>query len=99
MVQGIHRYPPMERVVYGIPLAEALADEVGRLGSRAVYVMASGTLNRETDLVETVRRVLGNRMAGLCARIGAHTPRIDVVSAANEARAAKADLLLTIGGG
>ncbi len=99
MVQGIHRYPPMERVVYGIPLAEALADEVGRLECKAVYVMASGTLNRETDLVETVRRVLGNRMAGLCARIGAHTPRTDVVSAANEARAAKADLLLTIGGG
>jgi maleylacetate reductase len=99
MVQGIHRYPPMERVVYGIPLAEALADEVGRLESKAVYVMASGTLNRETDLVETVRRVLGNRMVGLCARIGAHTPRIDVVAAANEARAARADLLLTIGGG
>jgi len=25
MMHGIHRYPPMERVIYGIPLAEALA--------------------------------------------------------------------------
>jgi len=99
MIQGIHRYPPMERVIYGIPLAEALAEEIGQLKAKAVYVMASGTLARETDLIETVRRVLGNRMVGLCARIGAHTPRIDVVAAANEARAAKADLLLTIGGG
>jgi maleylacetate reductase len=64
-----------------------------------VYVMASGTLTRETDVVDTVRRVLGNRMAGLCAKIGAHTPRTDVVAAANEARAARADLLLTVGGG
>ncbi len=67
--------------------------------ARAVYVLASGTLARETDTIERARRVLGNRMAGLCSRIGAHTPRADVVAAANEARAAKADLLVTLGGG
>ncbi len=99
MIRGIHRYPPMERIIYGIPLAEALADEVKRLDAGAVYVMASGTLNRETDVIDTVRRVLGNRMAGLCAKIASHTPRIDVVAAANEARAVKADLILTVGGG
>jgi maleylacetate reductase len=99
MIQGIHRYPPMDRVIYGIPLAQALADEVGRLDGRAVYLMASGTLNRQTDVIETVRRVLGNRLAGMSAKIGSHTPRIDVVAAANEARAAKADLIVTVGGG
>jgi len=99
MLHGIHRYPPMDRVIYGIPLAEALAEEVTRLDARAVYVMASGTLNRETDVVDSVRRVLGGRFAGLCAKIGSHTPRTDVVAAANEARAAKADLILTVGGG
>ena len=31
MIHGTHRYPPMERVVYGIPFAEALAEEVERL--------------------------------------------------------------------
>lgn len=99
MIRGTHRYPPMERVIYGIPLAEALAEEVNRLDARAVYVMASGTLDRETDVVEGVRRVLGNRLAGVCAKIGSHTPRVDVVAAANQARAAGADLLLTVGGG
>ncbi|HEX4367706.1 MAG TPA: iron-containing alcohol dehydrogenase [Rhodopila sp.] len=99
MIRGTHRYPPMDRVIYGIPLAEALADEVNRLDARAVYVMASGTLNRETDVVDGVRRVLGNRLAGVCAKIGAHTPRVDVVAAANEARAARADLIVTVGGG
>jgi maleylacetate reductase len=99
MIHGVHRYPPMDRVIYGVPLVEAVADEVSRLGARAVYVMASGTLSRETDVIDTVRRVLGDRLAGLCAKIGAHTPRVDVVAAANEARAAKADLILTVGGG
>ena len=99
MIHGTHRYPPMDRVIYGVPLDEALAAEVGRLDAKAVYVMASGTLNRETGVIDSVRRVLGNRLAGVCARIGAHTPRIDVVAAANQARAADADLLLTVGGG
>ena len=99
MTRGIHRYPPMERVVYGIPLAEALADEIARLDAKAVYVLASGTLNRTTDVVQTVRNVLGNRMAGLCDKIASHTPRTDVVAAANAAREAKADLILTVGGG
>jgi len=38
---------------------------------------------------------MGNRLAGVCAKIGAHTPRIDVVAAANEARTIGADALLT----
>jgi maleylacetate reductase len=32
-------------------------------------------------------------------KIGAHTPRIDVVAAAKAAREAQADALLTVGGG
>jgi maleylacetate reductase len=76
-----------------------LAQEVDRLDARAVFVMASGTLSRETDLVERLRQTLGNRFAGLCAKIGAHTPRIDVVAAANSARDSGADLIVTLGGG
>jgi maleylacetate reductase len=97
--QGIHRYPPMERVIYGIPLADALSQEIERIGANAVYVLASGTLARQNNVLDRVRDVLGNRFAGLCARIGAHTPRIDVVAAANAAREARADALLTVGGG
>jgi maleylacetate reductase len=103
MIRGTHATPPMERVVYGIPFAEALADEVAKGadggGSHAVYVLASGTLARETDVIEQVRAALGNRLAGVCAKIGSHTPRVDVVAAANEARAVGADALLTVGGG
>src|SRR5215472_9998966 len=99
MLSGVYRFPAMESVVFGKPYAEALAQEVGRLDARAVFVLASGTLSRETDLVERLHRVLGNRFAGLCARIGAHTPRADVVAAANAAREAGSDLLVTLGGG
>ncbi|HJU20409.1 MAG TPA: iron-containing alcohol dehydrogenase [Stellaceae bacterium] len=99
MLSGVYRFPEMERVVYGMPYAEALAQELDRVEARAVFVIASGTLARETDLVERLRRGLGNRFAGLNAKIGAHTPRVDVVAAANAARAAGADLIVTLGGG
>ncbi len=99
MLSGAYRFPQMESVVFGIPYADALAREVDRLDARAVFVLASGTLARETDLVERLRQMLGNRFAGVCARIGAHTPRTDVVAAANTAREAGADLIVTLGGG
>src|SRR3954468_17809308 len=95
--QGIHRYPPMERVIYGIPLAEALAQEVERVGANAVYVLSSGTLARQTDVIDRGRAVLGNKFARPCAKPGAHPPRVDVVAAANAAREVKADALLTVG--
>jgi maleylacetate reductase len=99
MLSGVYRFPAMESVVFGTPYTEALAQEVDRLEARAVFVLASGTLARTTDLVDRLRRMLGNRFAGVCAKIGAHTPRTDVVAAANAAREAGADLLVTIGGG
>jgi maleylacetate reductase len=99
MLSGVYRFPAMENVVFGKPFAEALAQELDRLDARAVFILASGTLARTTDTIDRLRQILGNRIAGVCAKIGAHTPRTDVVEAANAAREAGADLLLTVGGG
>src|SRR5437764_6495381 len=99
MLSGTYRFPPMESVVYGRPFAEAVTEAVDRSGANAVFLLASGTLDRDTDMVDQIRRAIGNRLAGVHARISAHTPRTDVVNAANAARAAGADLLLTLGGG
>ena len=99
MLNGVYRFPAMESVIFGKPFAEAVTAEVDRLDARAVFVLASGTLARTTDTVDRLRQLLGNRIAGVCAKIGAHTPRTDVVAAANAAREAGADLLVTLGGG
>ena len=99
MQNGIYSYPGTSRIIYGIDFAEALADELALVGAQKVFVLASGTLARNTSLIERLRQVLGARFVGLCAKIGAHTPRTDVVAAAIAARAARADMLLTLGGG
>src|SRR5258708_7358750 len=61
--------------------------------------MVSGTLNRTTEEITKVRRALGNRFAGLFDHMPPHTPRHAVIEAAEMAREARADLIVTVGGG
>ncbi|HTS53691.1 MAG TPA: iron-containing alcohol dehydrogenase [Burkholderiales bacterium] len=89
----------MEEVLFGRSAAEAVAEETRRLDARRVFLMVSGTLNRETDEIEKIRRELGARYAGIFDEMPAHTPRRAVIAAAEQAREADADLIATIGGG
>jgi maleylacetate reductase len=92
-------YFDIDRVVTGRPFEEAIAEEAERLGARRIYLIVGGTLSRETDVLERLRRSLKDRLAGVCNRMAAHTPLDQVVDAANEAREARTDLILTVGGG
>ncbi|MBV9018304.1 MAG: iron-containing alcohol dehydrogenase, partial [Alphaproteobacteria bacterium] len=89
----------MEAVTFGKPAAEALADEARACGAERVFLMTSGTLNRETDEIAKVRRALGNRCAGIFDHMPPHTRRHAVIEAAAMAREAQADLIATVGGG
>ena len=89
----------MDEVVFGKPAAEAVAGQANRLGATRVFLMVSGSLNRNTDEIDKVRRALGNRCAGTFDRMPPHTPRAAVIQATEAARAAKADLIVTVGGG
>ena len=57
--------------------------------------MVSGTLNRETDVIENIRRALGPRCVGTFDAMPPHTPRAAVIAASEQARAADADLIVT----
>jgi maleylacetate reductase len=89
----------MERVLSGQPVAEALPAEAERVGARRVFLLVSRTLNHGTDVVARVREALGARCAGLYEGMPPHTPRDAVLAATDAARAAGADLLVSIGGG
>jgi maleylacetate reductase len=89
----------MDEVVFGKPAAEAVAEQSRRLGAERVFLMVSGTLNRETGEIAKIRAALGNRCAGLFDKMPPHTPRSAVIAAAAMAREVKADLIVTVGGG
>ena len=96
---GVFQYLAIERVRYGAPFAEAAAAEAAKVGAERVFVLASGTLVRETDCMGALESALAGKFAGLYDKVGAHTPRDAVVDAANQAREAVADLIVTLGGG
>jgi maleylacetate reductase len=89
----------MDSVIYGKPAAEALREEAERLGARRVYLIASRTLNTQTDEIEKIRKALGDRYAATFDGIPQHTTREVVVQTARHAREAGADLVVAVGGG
>ena len=89
----------MDEVVFGRPASEAIVEQMNRLGARRAFLMVSGTLNRETDVIENIRRAMGQRCVGTFDAMPPHTPRTAVIAASEQARAAESDLIVTVGGG
>jgi maleylacetate reductase len=89
----------MDEVVFGRPAAAAIVGQMDRLGAARAFLMVSGTLKRETDEIEKICQALGPRCAAIFDAMPQHTPREAVVAAAEQARAARADLIVTVGGG
>jgi maleylacetate reductase len=75
MQHGIFNILPMDRVVYGIAAAEAVAGEVERLGASNVFLIVSESLATQTDEIDRVRAALGNRVAGVFHGVPPHVPR------------------------
>jgi maleylacetate reductase len=92
-------FSKMEEVVWGKPAAETVAALAQKRGAERVFLMVSGTLNRGTDEIDKLRRALGNKCVGAFDRMPPHTPRSAVIAAAEQAREARADLIVTLGGG
>ena len=90
-------FSQMEEVQFGVAAAEAITEQARN--AERVFLMVSGTLHRATDEIDRIRGALGNRCVGVFDRMPPHTPRHAVIAAAEQARAARADLIVTVGGG
>ncbi|HEY2248539.1 MAG TPA: iron-containing alcohol dehydrogenase [Bradyrhizobium sp.] len=99
MHKGRVVFGAMDEVVFGKPAAEAVVEQMDRLRAQRALLMVSGTLRRETDVVENIGRALGSRCAAIFDAMPQHTPREAVIAASEMARDANADLIVTIGGG
>lgn len=99
MTSNLMTWTSIERVHMGTPAAQALISEVDRLGVSRVFLLVGGHLRRETDEISKLEAALGSRCAGVWSGISPHAPRRDVLAASLAAREAKADLIVTVGGG
>lgn len=99
-LRGTFVVQAQERIVFGEPASGAVAAEVARTQARRAFVVSTRSLERLADgPLQQIVAALGERHAGTFAAIRAHTPRSDVIAAAQAARAARADLLVAVGGG
>ena len=65
MISGKYDFIQQERVIYGRPAADALTQIAEELGARRLFVVASKTLNRRTDVITSRRTSLGDRVVGV----------------------------------
>ena len=94
-----YQYLPLERVIFGRPAAAAAAEEAARIGAKRVFVVSSRTLSRKTEEISRIQGALEEKFCGLFDECIAHTPWPSIIAAAAAVRAAKPDLILTVGGG
>jgi maleylacetate reductase len=92
-------FSQMDEVVFGKPANQAVADMAERMGAIRIFLMVSGTLNRNTDEIDNLRQALGNKCVATFDSMPPHTPRSAVIAATDQARACNADLIVTLGGG
>src|SRR5712692_4551710 len=98
-IAGSYQFPAMESVIYGKPAADALREEAERLDAKRVYLIASRTLNTSTDEIDKIGKALGDRHAETFDGVPQHTTRDVVVRIAKQAKEARADLVVAVGGG
>jgi len=100
LTRGTFNVTAIERIVFGQPAGEAVRAEAERLGARRVFVTSTRSLaHKQGGPLQRLEQALADRHAGTFTRIGSHSPREDVVAGALAARAARADLLVAVGGG
>jgi maleylacetate reductase len=97
--QGRVVFGAMDEVVFGHPAAAAVVEQMDRLRANRAFLMVSGTLNRDTDEIDKIRKALGPRCVATFDAMPPHTPREAVIAAAGQAHSANADLIVTVGGG
>jgi maleylacetate reductase len=98
MLQGVHEVLPQERIVFGRPAGDVLREEARRLGYTRVFLVTGKSVAASNHFAGIVE-ALGPLHAGTYAGVTAHSPRSSVIAGAAMARAARADVLVAVGGG
>ena len=94
---GEFTFRPMS-VLFGTGLIDRIGEKVRELGAKRAFVVTVPPLVTNTDLVEKLTAALGSQCTGVYSGIIQHVPQSCVIEGAAMARAAGADLLISIGG-
>lgn len=97
-MKGRFDFLPQDRVIYGYDSVGELQGEVRRLGGRKALLITTPEI-AATEVLKRTREALAGLCVGTFTGVIPHVPRTMVIAAAEAARKAGADLLVTLGGG
>ena len=80
-------------------IEQSLKETMDRAGAKRAFVVCSQSVNRRTDTVRRIEAAIGDRYAGVYDGIEKDSTYASVRAAKEAAIAAKADLLIAVGGG
>jgi alcohol dehydrogenase class IV len=90
--------PDVESVAFGSNALDSLADRLALVGASRVLVVMSQSLAK-VGVQQRIHSLLGERVVGVWTATPQHVPRTAVLEAARLARTARADSLVSVGGG
>ena len=80
-------------------IEQGLKESVNRAGAKRAFVVCSRSVKQRTDTVRRIEAALGDRYAGVYDGIEKDSTYASVCAAKEAATAARADLLIAVGGG
>ena len=87
-------------VRHGLSFEEACSKHLKiTLGCSKAFVVASGSLSRQTDALTRLENALGSMVVGTHQGMQPHTLLTEVLELAAQVKACRADCLITMGGG
>jgi alcohol dehydrogenase class IV len=99
LVTGEYSYLPIERVHFGSGSISRLADELDKIRSQRPFLITGKTIAEKTKLVDIVEQSSRRQFAGIFSGIKQHAPISEIRRALMEAEHARADSLISLGGG
>ncbi len=99
VVSGEYSYLPIERVHFGPGSIAQLAQELDKIRSHRPFVITGQTIAEKTRIVDTVEKASGRELVGVFSGIKQHAPISGIKQAISEVQRARADSLISLGGG
>jgi alcohol dehydrogenase class IV len=99
VVSGEYSYLPIERVHFGPGSIATLAEELDKIPSHRPFIITGQTIAEKTRLVDAVEKASGRKLVGVFSGIKQHAPISGIKQAISEAQRARADSLISLGGG
>jgi maleylacetate reductase len=99
LVSGAYRPPKAEGIFFGQAFDRVIDQVLAEHSGQRSFVLVSKSIRTQTNDLRRLEEKLGSRLVGVFDGVTAHTPREAVFAAAQAAKSAQAEVLITLGGG